>query len=323
MSARFDESHPALEGFSDLYDREIGPWLAERDGQRKTAVRNALLFVALTSPVAAVLVLSGLGMHNLLGQTGQFGVFAGAGIAIGSAFLSWRWVQSVKDDVKAFLMSKICDFLGLQFFLAPSNAGLESFRHLSLIPSYDDASLEDEISGTYEGVGLRVFEADLVKETRDADGDTDRSRVFRGLLMRFTFPKLFQGTTIVTQDRGWLGNFFSKLGTPGEKISLEDPRFEKMFEVYGNNQVEARYLLTPAFMERILALSHQIGKGKLRLAFHGEMLLISLRTDSDQFEAGSMFSRLDDPKRVQDILDELAILFRIVETLNLTTKTRA
>ena len=326
MATRFEESHPALEGFSDLYDREIGPWLAERDEQRKTALRNAVLLVALTLPVAAVLILSGLGKLDLIGQTGQFGVIGGMALGGGAVFLGLRWVKQVKDDVKAFLMGKICGFLGLRYRVDCGGVPIDTFSRLSLIPRYDRRHLEDEIAGEHDGVALHVFEAKLQdrRTSTDSKGRT-RTRyvtIFRGLLMRFAFPKPFRGITIITQDRGWLGNFFGKLGRSGEKIALEDPRFEKVFEVYGSDQVEARYLLTPAFMERILALSQQVGGG-LRLAFEGELLLISLRTGRDQFEAGSMLSRLDDPKRVQDILNELAILFQIVETLNLNTKTRA
>ena len=327
MSSRFEESHPALAGFSDYYDREIGPWLAERDILRRTAIRTALLSIVLSFALAALLVLSGLGKHDLLGQTGYIVVIIGAVIAIGGGFLGYGWAQQVKDDVKAFLMGKICGFLGLHYSLMRVGPGINAFRWLSLIPHYDHAYLEDEILGDYENVSLQVLEADLTEEHRSTDSDgnptTEHVRVFGGLLMRFTFPKPFRGTTILTQDRGWLGNFFGKLAMPGEKIALEDPRFESVFEVYGSDQVEARYLLTPTFMERILALSQQLGQRNLRLAFEGELLLISLRTSSDQFEAGSMLRRLDDPQRVQTILNELSTLFQIIDTLNLNTKTLA
>ena len=32
-------------------------------------------------------------------------------------------------------------------------------------------------------------------------------------------------------------------------IKLEDPEFEKLFAVYGDDQIEARYILTPALMQ--------------------------------------------------------------------------
>ena len=40
-----------------------------------------------------------------------------------------------------------------------------------------------------------------------------------------------------------------------QRIDLEDPRFTAVYEVWGTDQIAARALLTPAFMERLLALS--------------------------------------------------------------------
>ena len=36
-----------------------------------------------------------------------------------------------------------------------------------------------------------------------------------------------------------------------KKIRLEDPEFQKQFEVYCDDQITARYVLTPAFMQRL------------------------------------------------------------------------
>ena len=37
-------------------------------------------------------------------------------------------------------------------------------------------------------------------------------------------------------------------------MKLENPDFEKTFDVYSTDQIEARYLLSPSMMERLLAL---------------------------------------------------------------------
>ena len=42
-------------------------------------------------------------------------------------------------------------------------------------------------------------------------------------------------------------------------VRLEDPRFEKAFEVYASDQIAARALLTPAFMERLMTLGQRAG----------------------------------------------------------------
>ena len=40
-----------------------------------------------------------------------------------------------------------------------------------------------------------------------------------------------------------------------EEVMLEDPDFNECFEVYSNDQVEARYLISPTFIERFKNIS--------------------------------------------------------------------
>ncbi len=87
--------------------------------------------------------------------------------------------------------------------------------------------------------------------------------------------KNFSGKTIVKRDTGIIGNWFTKkfrrkLDSYASRskllksVKLEDPIFEKKFEVYSSDQVEARYLLTTSFMERILELSNLFSENKLK-----------------------------------------------------------
>ena len=71
-------------------------------------------------------------------------------------------------------------------------------------------------------------------------------------MVHLAMNKTFKGTTIIKRDRGKVANFFRSKMSGLESVKLEDPKFEKLFDVYGNDQIEARYLLTPSFMERPL-----------------------------------------------------------------------
>ncbi|MFR1031107.1 MAG: DUF3137 domain-containing protein [Alphaproteobacteria bacterium] len=46
---------------------------------------------------------------------------------------------------------------------------------------------------------------------------------------------------------------YSKIGRP-ERVKLEDVSFERQFEVFSDNQIEARYLLTTALWNECLKL---------------------------------------------------------------------
>jgi hypothetical protein len=61
-----------------------------------------------------------------------------------------------------------------------------------------------------------------------------------------------------------------------EPVRLEDPRFEGQYEVYSTNQIEARALLTPAFMERFMALAARSAFSLPAAMAEGNRLVVAL-----------------------------------------------
>ena len=120
---------------------------------------------------------------------------------------------------------------------------------------------------------------------RSDDPDT---KAFQGILIVTTFPKRFEGRTLILTDEGLILNIIKDALSKLQRVLLEDPRFEKLFQVLSDNQVEAHYLLTPTFQERVKALSGQVGRGRMQLALDQDALLISIENYSNWFEAGLM-----------------------------------
>ena len=314
----FDEDRPNLAGFNAHYSRRIAPELAALEVRRRSLVaRLAYTAVATAAAVAATVWLYFSPSHDWALGPGIVAVLFGI-------FGAYTY-KKIRDDVKAVLVAGVCEFFGLDYSAGPGSYPLTWFEELSLIPDYDRSTLEDGIVGAHQEVPLDIVEAKLEeRRTRHTKKGmrTYYVTVFRGLLCQLSFVKPFSGRTIVKTDRGKLFNWFEDFDTPGEKVHLECPRFEDAFEVYSSDQVEARYLLTPTFMERLQELDRHFGGGNTRLAFDRERLLIAIEVRRNLFEGGSIFARADDPKRVHGILDEIALLFDIIEILNLQLKTR-
>ena len=96
--------------------------------------------------------------------------------------------------------------------------------------------------------------------------------------------------TAVIADQGALGNFWDRTtGVKRERVALEDPVFEKIYEVYGTDQVAARALLHPAFMERMLALGGLPDFERPFVLCSGRLLQIAMpkRVTKNLFEAPS------------------------------------
>ncbi len=98
-------------------------------------------------------------------------------------------------------------------------------------------------------------------------------------------------------------------------MRLEDPAFEEAFQVFSDDQVEARYLLNPGFMQRLLDLDRHLGSGNMALTFHGQEVWISLRQKGDSFRMGGLFKGYS-RESVTAFLKGLADLFHLIEELN-------
>jgi hypothetical protein len=324
MSVRFDETRAHLDGFNAYYRREIAGELEALERQRKSALWKAAIALLLSLPIAITGVI-----YAWPGSDGTVSVELVISVLVGLAGIGFAFfvIGNVKQDVKAHLVGKVCGFFGLRHVAQPSGYPLAWFRELRLVPDYDRSRLEDNITGAHEGVAIDIAEAKLEERHTDTDSKgrqtTHYVTVFRGLLCMFSFPKRFQGRTVIARDPSILTKWLQSWSVSGDRVRLEDPRFEDAFEVYGSDQVEARYLLTPTFMERILDLDRRFGGGRLQLAFDEDRLMISIRQSRDRFEAGSIFSAVTDPRRITDLLAEIALIFEIIDILNLQLRTRA
>jgi hypothetical protein len=177
------------------------------------------------------------------------------GFLLVGAFAGYSWAANrLERAYRRLYKQRVLPRLASQFGALewrPARPPLDDFRRHRLFPEWDDCQSEDEIAGEYRGLPLSVMELRLTKGSGD-----DEKTIFHGIAAAVTLPRGLRGVTVVAPDRGVFGNFAERLrGGPCQPVRLEDPAFEKAFEVYATDQVAARALLTPAFMERFLAFA--------------------------------------------------------------------
>lgn len=312
------QDYPSMKGFQAFYDRDLKPALDALEQERPAKVKS---FFRITGITVAVGLALGFFMITNMGVKPGMLVFVGIGV-LGICAWAYLPLSRLQKEAKLRTMNSLCDFLGLTYRLVPKGVSLRRLTEIDLIPSYHEKTLEDQIAGDVRGVDFSLFEAKLVRVSHDHKGRRRTTTVFRGLLCEFDFHKDFTGTTIITRDLSSFGNFFAKFGKIGERIRLEDPEFERQFEVYGTDQVESRYLLTPGFMERIRHLSHMVGRGNLQLAFDKGRLLLAIKKSENSFEGGSAFSDLSDISHIEKTLRELTLIYDVVDSLRLELETK-
>jgi len=305
----FNESRPEFKGFNAYYERELLPALQDKEYDRLDAFKTINKYGPLA--VIAILLVAGIGFyktrHPMFLALGPFGG-GGAYYGIRSYYL-----KDVKSRTKNHLVAGICKFIDWNFSEsvdAPPELG--PLIENGLLPKrYDRVAFEDKMWGNAHGADFEALECHMEREDRDSDGDKRWVTVFRGSLMAMDFHRQFLGRTVVLRDKGF---FNRKKKGDMKRVGLVDPKFEKIFEAYGTDQVEARYLLTPTFMQRLVDLEASVDGKNIRFAFIDDLLLIAVETPN-RFEAGSMSVPITDPKRTQDILDEVGAVYNVVDGL--------
>ena len=105
-----------------------------------------------------------------------------------------------------------------------------------------------------------------------------------------------------------------------DEVKLEDPEFCKKFNAYSSDQVEARYLLTTAFIERFQNLNTAFGAKKAKCSFYGDKIMFAISTNKNLFEVGSLFKSLEKPGAVNQFYNELASIYSMIDYFKLDEK---
>lgn len=295
----------------------LGHWLQEQETVREEAKRQAgdRLFKAALAGVFALAIL-----WILLPIPMDFKVFLTFGI--GAA--GWWWSQAPKraavKQVKTGINEAIAEALDLKYVhdLEPGQ-GFENAKEFKMLPHHHRASFEDMWSGHTRGHPFVLHEAKL--EERRGSGKNKRwVTVFRGSILTIGFRRDFHGTTLVSRSGShskFFGGAKDSVELGGHHLSYVDmvhPGFEDMFDIYSNDQVEARYLVHPQYVERLIAVEQAFSGDDISTLFTGGNLVIVLNC-GNLFESGSIEAR-DDARLVAVTIDQFARLAELADTLN-------
>ena len=142
---------------------------------------------------------------------------------------------------------------------------------------------------------------------------------FRGVVIEFDMNKNFKGHTFFHEEslRAKKIPYNKNLY---KKVDLESVSFENKYNVYSDDQIEARYLLTPSMMERIENLKFTFKAKYVRGAFKDNKLTLAIHTGKDMFAMGSDFKD-SDSNTFQELYDEMISVLKIVDELKLNQHT--
>ena len=219
---------------------------------------------------------------------------------------------------KMNILSNIANFFG-EFEYAHNQSNTMLIKNMTLSEKSDKIEIDDAFTGKYLDVPVEIIEYKKfnLREIR-SQGMVREEYVKNGMALLFVaqMNKNFKGKTIVTKDRGILNKITKYKNL--QRVSLEDVLFEKKYEIYSDDQIEARYILTTSMMERMIKLSEIFSK--IEYNFFDNKVYININTKKNLFECNSFFRTLINYKRIKKSFDELYLIFSIIKIIKLNEK---
>ncbi|HVP58225.1 MAG TPA: DUF3137 domain-containing protein [bacterium] len=315
----------SLSDFAHFYATDLVKELKRLEVVRKAVMRRVIILIAVLGAIFATaaavdIVWRGFGWFIVVAATMCLGI---------GSFLYRYLTSDYVFQFKTGIVGKIVSFLdpGLQY--EPNGlvdrVVFVSSRIFERNP--DRLRGDDHVFGKIGETRIEFsgLHAEYKEETYSSRGSRRKwHTIFKGLFFAADFNKKFYGKTVVLPDTAekLFGHFGAALQSlnksRGELVKLEDPEFEKLFVVYGDDQIESRYVLSTSLMERIVAFRKKTNR-PVYLSFVGSQVFVAVPYRKALFQP-TVFSRLTDFKVVEGCFEDLELALGIVDDLNLNTR---
>lgn len=310
-----------IEELEKLYTTTLEGRLTGLEDMRKKIVKTINIILGV---VIGTIVL--MGILGLLGFGIIVVIFLGIvlGIALTHGKMK-RYRAAFKSQVVAEVIHLIDD-----------SWTYDSERHIPLNDYHtsklfthgvDRHSGDDYVKGRIDKTDFEFSElhTEYKKVTTDSKGRTQTSwhTIFKGLFFHADFNKHLKGETLVLPDTaqrlfGKFGQSLQKMSGRGELVKMEDVEFEKQYVVYGSEQIEPRYILTPVMMEKMVQLRKQYGH-ELHFSFVGTRVYCAVSITKNMFEP-RIFKSGANFEDIKEIHHYIALIEVLVHEMNLNTR---
>lgn len=304
---------PAIKDFLERFEEEKGAWLDEQEAERKSARRARVIIYIIGLPIsclfAAALLTADLEKIPTILLALPFVITWG---------LAEMQIKALKEDIKQKIMPSLIKALDLERMDKNNSLPTRIYEEAQLIPQAQYQDVKEGFVGSYHKVPFAMSHVTLTS-------GRGRSKyvTFNGILIHLTFPKSFNNPTLILRDRTPLGKIIERkrMGIP--RINLVYPEFEKIFEVYAQDQIEARDLLSPDVLEGLVKLGDIASDYSwIQAAFIGESMLIAIPVKGDPFDIrGSLREKMAERGFVRRFVAEIGLVHMIIDALDMKRRT--
>ena len=284
--------------------------------QKHEASRRIKLFFAIISS-SSLFILASFLLYIAITNGGIFddnneGAFKLAVLLYGLSYFSWFWIKKgFENTIKKRIMPTVCKCFGNIKWSEGSYAYGSVFSASCVVPQFTSAEYDDIFEGSYNDVNIEIVEPEYIL----GSGKYQRT-VFDGIVVKLDMNKSFTSHTVIKPS-----NLMHISPSPDlKRTELEDVEFNKKYDVFTNDEVDARYLITPSFMERLKNMKIAFKANGISCAFFGNLLIVALSTSKDIFSICSLIKPIDDRKQYFQMYEEIVSIIKLIDYFKLNQK---
>ena len=304
----FQDLNEFKRNFYNKYHTTLVPTVEQFENERKWNLYCAIFWtiVLITAGIIYFYIIIAFDINSSKSEETGF-ILIGSGI---SAY--WLFKKKFERELKAKIMHVVASCFGnMVWSLSYSSKKAEKFVEAGLFSSFTNVIVDDRFSGTYKNVPIDIVEA----EFEDGSG-RNSTTVFKGLCIKLDMNKNFKGHTLLMEDTIFHTSPRSHL----RHTELEDINFEKRYDVFTDDEVEARYILTPTFMEKLAGIKMAFYCRAIRCAFYQGELLIAMKPTTDLFSIGSLVRPVTDTRQFQNLCNQFCSVLSLIDYLKLNER---
>lgn len=252
-------------------------------------------------------------------QAGNDDSAAGLTVVVMGALYWWvtqpkrQYAHSYKQDI----LPRIARLLGDLVYQADGKIPMTALEESKIIPHHNRYSSEDYFTGTYKGIRITLSEIHLERRQRSGKR-TSYVTVFKGLVVLIGMPReKFYGHTLLLENTNRLAQWFTEKNHQLDRADLVDPEFEKAFDVYTSDQVEARYLIDPVMIENLKKMRDTYDAKNFSAAYFKNQVLVLLPSHKNYFEPASIYTLATDPSSIISMKQELGQILDLIDRLEI------
>ena len=328
------EERKVIQNFEEIYSKKIFPSLEPLEHERITARKNSAI---LTIIAIAFCVLAGY-LYSISNMTLMFVAIV---IAVILFIIGVSQLEKVRAKLKKEVLPKILSSIGNIFFTPNQQAiSLRDIHSFGLYPASSYKTNDDVFVGIHKDCNFIINECSLTHKEdryyRDNKNEPVTKTItdFRGLILKLQMKKNFTGLTVLGPSK----EIERAKGT--ESVTLESINFMKDRKIYSTDQIEARYILTTSFMERLDNITYNFKycaqntfeeksifsklissdeyemETDISAAFYNGYAYIFVPVYEDLFEVDTSTTLLDSEKYYQ-VYKQIRSILELIELLNL------